>query len=150
MARGLARRLRLVQMNGVTRFPAAPDQNFHVRCRRFQVELQLRHPGGEIIERDQRKDGDGQSARRGNQCFANAAGDAHDGEFGAADVEKGAHETGDGAKQPEQRRKRDECVHDREETPGAFQLDARRQLQRAQQRAVRVADVVRGRDESRG
>ena len=82
--------------------------------------------------------------------LADAAGDGRDGQFRAADVEKRAHQAGDGAEQAEQRRERDERVHDREKTPGALQLDARRQLQRAQQRAVRVADVVQARDESRG
>ena len=132
---------RLVQMNRVARFSAA-DHHLDIRRRRFQIKLQLRHLGGEIIEGNQRENGDAQSAGRGNQRLADAAGDGGDGQFRAADVEKRAHQAGDRAEQAEQRRERDERVHDGEKTSGAFEFDARRQLQRAEQRAVRVTDVV--------
>ena len=47
---------------------AAADHDFDIRRRRFQVKLQLRHLGGKIIERNQRKNGDGQSAGGGDQA----------------------------------------------------------------------------------
>ena len=136
-------RRRFVQMDGVTRFSTAADHHFDVRRRRFQIELQLRHLGGEKVEGNQREDGDAESAGRGNQRLADAAGDAGDGQFRAADVEKRAHQAGHGAEQTQQRRERDERVHDGQKTPGAFEFDARRQLQRAQQRGVGVADMAR-------
>ena len=46
------------------------------------------------------------------------------------------------AEQAEQRRERDQRVHDGEKTSGALEFDAGGKLQRAQQRTVRVADVV--------
>ena len=64
---GLARRLRLVQVNGVARFPAAADHHFDVWCCCFQIKLQLRHLCGEIVEGNQREDGDAQSAGGGNR-----------------------------------------------------------------------------------
>src|SRR5439155_1393501 len=107
------------------------DHDFDVGRRGFELELELGQFAGEKVERNQRDDGDGQTAHGGYERLANAAGDRAGGAFdaGAADGQKGLENAGNGAQQPQQRRQRRQRVHDRQKTSRFLQFRPRSHLQ---------------------
>jgi hypothetical protein len=107
------------------------EHNFQVRGCRLQFELQVRHSRGEKVKRNQRKNRDTETARRGDQRFRDTAGDGLHSEFFVAQKAERLDQTGDRAQQTEQRRERHQRIHDHEEASGAFDLDAGGNLQRA-------------------
>src|SRR5205814_4127239 len=77
-----------------------------------------------------------------NQRFGNTAGDRLNSEFLVAQKTEGLDQTGDCAQQTEQRRERHERIHNHQESSGAFDLDARGNLQRGFERAVLMVETI--------
>src|SRR6266498_4334774 len=84
--------------------------HFHVGRGGFQFELKLGQFAGEIIERNQRDNGDGQTAHGGDERLADATRNLTGGAFHrrAADRQKRAENPGDGAQKTKQRRQCDQ------------------------------------------
>ena len=110
------------------------EHNFQVGGCRLQFELQVRHARGEKVKRNQRKNRDTETARRGDQRFGNTASDRLHSELLVAEEAEGLDQTGDRAQQTEQRRERHQRIHDDQEAAGAFDLDAGGDLQRGLER----------------
>ena len=118
------------------------EHHFQVRGCRLQFELQVRHPGSKKVKRNQSENGNTETAGRGNERLGDAAGDGLHGQLFVAEKTERPNKTGNRAQQTEQRRQSYECVHDDEESTGAFDLDAGSDLQCALQRGVLVIEAI--------
>src|SRR3954453_6917477 len=118
------------------RFVLGFQHNFEVRRRSLQFELQVRHPRGEKVKRNQRENRDAETACGRDKRFRDTAGDRLDRELFVAEEAERTHQTGDRAKKTEQRRQRDQRIHDHEEATSALDLDTCGDLKRALERGV--------------
>jgi hypothetical protein len=118
------------------------EHHFQVRGCRLQFELQVRHPGRKKVKRNQREDGDTETAGRGNERFGDAAGDGLHSQLFVSEKTERPNKTSNCAQQTEQRCQGYEGVHNDEESTGAFDLDTGSNLQRALQRRVLVIEAI--------
>jgi hypothetical protein len=118
------------------------EHHFQVRCCRLQFELQVRHPGRKKVKRNQREDGNTETAGRGNERFRDAASDGLHSQLFVPEKTERPNKTSNGAQQTKQRCQSYQGVHDDEESTGAFDLDAGSDLQCALQRGVLVIEAI--------
>src|SRR5206468_523091 len=112
------------------------EHNFEVRGRGLQFELYVRHTRSEKVKRNQREDGDTETAGGGNERFRNTAGDSLNGQLFVAQESERSDQSRNRSQQTEQRRECDQCVHHGQEPARAFDFDTGRNLQGALQRRV--------------
>src|SRR5436309_5787507 len=76
--------------------------HFQVRGCRLQFELQVRHPGSKKVKRNQRENGNTQTAGRGNERFGDAPSDGLHSQLFVPQKTERPNKTGNGAQQTEQ------------------------------------------------
>src|SRR5262249_53052845 len=116
------------------------DHDFDVGGGGFEFELELSDFASEIVEWNESQDRDSEAAHGCDQRLADAAGNLAGLVFNAcvADDEEGSINSGDGSQQSEQRRKRDERVHDSEKSTSLLEFSAGSYLQCALQGGMEV------------